>query len=1108
MTVGSYDSPEMPHLTVHLGQDSSAKGTRFESELRRRIAEDRADSLLYLVSCRSFARQIERFLLEDTPGFFSLPLITFSSLFKDIFYMLRYPRRLVDSVTREAIIGVLLENAASDWRLTAIRRSSMGRGLCKTLSRLFAVFGTRSFVDSSSIRNAIEMRGGTIDNKLADALALYDRYRQALSSSNLMDPEHAGALVCDAIRNGDERLARYLGSIELMIVDGFFSFSPLEEQLLMALVGVLPESWIALDCGDDGQDELFELPRRMLSNLRTLGGGVELEVEQHTSNGGQNGLRRELARRLFSADAPAEDSEEGIDLHSQCCLLAANDSREELRAVARTIKGKILDEGCPLSRIAVTSPQSTEKERELKAVLLDHGIPVAAPEALRLQDSVVVQSVLSMSELVGSGFRRELLLDFLSCPFFTPERLVKLMDDIPPIRINQVYIDKLTRLAKISGGGDEGLASYRAGFEALVGHERSGLERSDEVDHPGQNYSEQQISLLLLVLESLNSKLTTPCDPSEFARLFKQLLLDLDLLENMVAEFRGPDDAIRLQLEQEALARFLDMVESHCLGLESAGVSQVMPVDILSALRSRANSELVRVSTGAEGVKLLPMKEAWLAQCDYLFCIGMTEVAFPGPVRRDVFLSTKVRSCLGLRPIDEKVSESKFLTYALLLAPLKQVFFSHPSAADEQPTLMSPYLQELMLAGAGAPTRWADLPENNDCPSNIEGLQLWLGRKAQSSKEPPPQTAIIQDALTLLSSNEQDAKPGITPRGIARRIEASTKRELIDACSCYGGRLSGDVIDETINLLTDDNLSKEHGRRVFSMSSSALESYKACPFKFFASRILRIKPPDEFEPDIAANDLGTLIHEILRVFYENRLRADGSIVVVTAQSLAEARREILEIAREHLEMALKPGLTRERISKQLLEPGALLDSFLDNEAGDKDGWRPLHLEAVFGPMKRPGRETGKLSTEPLLLECDTEGGSELVALHGIIDRIDSRVSDGSLVYRVLDYKTGQVPQPKDLRSGLSLQLPIYVAAVKAILGGEATAAYYQVSPTDEVKIREYKRDDALSKAVENLNQAISEIISGILAGDFAANPSDDDTNKCKYCDYRGICRKK
>ena len=54
------------------------------------------------------------------------------------------------------------------------------------------------------------MRGGTIDNKLADALALYDGYRQSLSNSNLIDPEHAGVLVCDAIRNGDERLARYL----------------------------------------------------------------------------------------------------------------------------------------------------------------------------------------------------------------------------------------------------------------------------------------------------------------------------------------------------------------------------------------------------------------------------------------------------------------------------------------------------------------------------------------------------------------------------------------------------------------------------------------------------------------------------------------------------------------------------------------------------------------------------------------------------------------------------------------------------------------------------------------------------------------------------------
>jgi ATP-dependent helicase/nuclease subunit B len=53
-----------------------------------------------------------------------------------------------------------------------------------------------------------------------------------------------------------------------------------------------------------------------------------------------------------------------------------------------------------------------------------------------------------------------------------------------------------------------------------------------------------------------------------------------------------------------------------------------------------------------------------------------------------------------------------------------------------------------------------------------------------------------------------------------------------------------------------------------ALSLSALERYQDCPFKFFASDLLRLEEPPEDELSLTPRERGRFIHEVFQRFFE------------------------------------------------------------------------------------------------------------------------------------------------------------------------------------------------------------------------------------------------
>ncbi len=296
-----------------------------------------------------------------------------------------------------------------------------------------------------------------------------------------------------------------------------------------------------------------------------------------------------------------------------------------------------------------------------------------------------------------------------------------------------------------------------------------------------------------------------------------------------------------------------------------------------------------------------------------------------------------------------------------------------------------------------------------------------------------------------------------------QRMQLNLARAKADTLALHKVRLPLQTLREKLPLPPQPSAASLLPGR---LSASGYNALVACPYQFFATRMLGLSVLEGLNALPEKRDYGDWLHQIL-FRYHQALHETPTQVADRAALLIKISAAVFDPIIEKNPAALGFQSRWNKTMPAYLEWA---------NAHESEGW-----QFAFG-------EQG------LQKELTWDGGA--ITLQGRLDRVD-RNAEGDLL--VLDYKTSEKPRlKKKLARHEDHQLPFYgLLADPAPVGG-----WYVAIDGTKAGTAEAAPFDAWRSA---LSAQIGAGMQAIASG--ASLPATGVNKTCQWCDVRGLCRK-
>ncbi|MBC3880408.1 PD-(D/E)XK nuclease family protein [Undibacterium sp. LX40W] len=272
-----------------------------------------------------------------------------------------------------------------------------------------------------------------------------------------------------------------------------------------------------------------------------------------------------------------------------------------------------------------------------------------------------------------------------------------------------------------------------------------------------------------------------------------------------------------------------------------------------------------------------------------------------------------------------------------------------------------------------------------------------------------------------------------------------------------------------------------------TLSASGLSSLIACPYQFFASRMLKLAALDELNDMPEKRDYGDWLHAILKNYHDHLTQHQIALQADRVSILRDISATWFKRVLKHSPAALGYSMRWEKVIP------AYVDWANQREA---DGW-----QYIFGEV---------------WAEQKLSWGEGEILLRGRLDRIDQRLLDnGDQELAVLDYKTkNKRSLDKRVKSFEDHQLAFYGLLLPVIPSENKNDEKQYLDPVDTANYvaLELEKDKTGDVEAGNYQQWKNELKKTIETNMHAiqrghALPANGVESACQYCEMRGLCRK-
>jgi ATP-dependent helicase/nuclease subunit B len=1067
---------------------------------------------------------------------------TFAQFAETLISQADRPMRPIDALLKRQILQQVIQDALAAGRLQYFAPIADREGLLLWIDALVSDLKRQEIWPEDFLRAAKRMGLRAKDSEVA---TIYTAYQDLLLQHHCYDAEGRFWAAREALARGEwGPFAR----VKTVVVDGFTDFTWTQHEILKHLASRAERMWISLQ-GEEGDErrDLFAKPHTTIEQIQRRIPNAQVQEINRLPQPNWPAMAH-LEQRVFGNPRRQVKAPEprGIE------IWACENQKGELRRIAREIK-KLLVEGNLAARgvsqgvlrperIGVVFRSVIPLHAQVHEIFQEYGLPFRIDEGKPLGESPLVVNLLQALQLIADDWPYRSVLHTLASNYVT-------FDDPTHRPDERGSVEWAIRELQIS----EGRAALLRALDRRVHASR---QRVDEAVNEGSpeladrterlarwEQAQRIMQLLARACDSLPRQATW----HDWTRHLQAFAGKLGMLgvaarstssaqnlgatgsasgiseaEQPLAEPVAPEEASTNPVAPKKdtpdliawkqLLAGLNAAErwQQWRGVESAAVSLADLIAELILIGS--TQKMAPDNDGLGRVRVMSAPQARTGEFDCLFVAGLSEKSFPqlgGDDRLYSGAEAQQLNQAGLRfaEMHERSSAEMLLFYEIITRPTQRLVLSYPALDEKaEPLTPSPYVSEVRRA-FGEP----GIVVANDLqlsPIPPDDLTLWSEREQRIrafAQAGAGDSAALARVLTPRGQQASVLQAGLRS-GLLSIAERATREEF--------GQYEGMVLSPAAQAALSHSFGPDH-----CWSTSQLEQYAACPFKFYANRVLKLRelPEAIFATDYAGR--GSWYHGavtwMFRAWAENpehwqEIQKDpAAFAEHCAQALATQRPE--PGAEQLLERAIH---TIDTAALQKLFTPFLVQAKSYAEAVPTD-MQARHFEVAFGPGKTSDRADALCQSEPWQFQVN----GETFKLSGQIDRIDIGTVGTQLVFGIIDYKTGDQKHFTDADfTGTRLQLPLYALAAEEHLlqsrgavawqMGYWSATHKTVKPYSLAKEHEDHGQvvptDEWQTNRELLRQRVWSLVHGIREGQFPMSNSDE--HCASHCEYSTICR--
>ncbi|MED4206086.1 helicase-exonuclease AddAB subunit AddB [Neobacillus mesonae] len=982
-------------LRMVIGRSGSGKTAMFLKEIRDKLVENpEGPPLIYIVP-EQMTFQTEYGLATDKEigGMIRTQVYSFSRLAWRILQETGgISRTHLNSVGISMLIRKIIEEQRE--KLKLFQRAVDKNGFIKQLEQMVTEFKRYCIRPEELVNSSNQLSSNALQDKLHDLEIIYQKFEDEIFGK-YVDSEDYFRLLAEKIASSS-----YLYNAEIYI-DGFYSFSPQEYQIIQELAGHCKRLSIAMTTDrlsfNTPPDELdlFRAANETCCTLFEMASALQLEIEQPVVLQQQRKWDHPSLMHLEKNfdERPVQSYQGEPAIH----LSQAANRRAEIEGIAREIYQLVRTKGYRYRDIALLIRNGRDYHEIVEPVFSDSQIPYFIDQKRTMLNHPLIELIRSSLEVIHSYWRYEPVFRVVKTELIFP-----LQENLGKMREKMDKLENYVLAYGING-------SKWTKKERWVYRNIRGLELGTKLQTDAEKEWEQELNELKIMITApllrLSRRLNRADSGRKLCEAIYLYLEELDVpakLENWKTAAEEKGNLVQAREHEQVWNAVIDLLDQYVEILADDKV----PLKSFSAILEAGFESLhfSLIPPALDQVLIGDLEKSRLNQIKVVFVAGVNEGVLPAKISDEGILTDEDRELLKMQGVKLapnsriRLLDENFLAYKAFTAPSDLLYVSCPLANEEGKSLipssyikrlkeMFPEAQELFYV-----TDPADLMEHEQLSfvTNETTTLSYLNAQLQLKSRNYPISDLWWDVYNyyLKSPEKQQAQKVLS--------------------SLFYTNQTVKLVKETADELYGETI---------QASVSRMELYNACAFSHFAQHGLKLRERQVFR--LEAPDIGELFHAALKQIADIVNEQKLSWAQLSRQQCEALAKEAVNTLAPKLQNEILLSSERHHYIRRKLEQIITRASLVLSEHAKVSGFSPIGLELGFGPK-------GKLP--PLAFSLKNGKRMELA---GRIDRVDqAKVDDTSVYLRVVDYKSSQKDvNLTEVYYGLALQMLTYLDIV-------------------------------------------------------------------------------